>query len=707
MESTSQQLQQEQLLAQMGWIRGLAKGLVADPSLADDIAQEAWLAAQTAPPTRLEGEGSLRAWLTTVVRNLARKAGRSSARRSGREAQSARPEATESTVDVVVRGAMHRDLTNRVMNLAEPNRSAILLRYLEDLPTAEVARRQGITPAAARKRISRGMEDLRESLDAAHDGDRQAWSMVLVSLSKLGVTPPVATTAWTSSGALAMTLKISASLAAVLIALFAYFGGASSADSDSPDNTRGEALPLSFTATSAADSGETATESGTRVPVAAPAPGISILDAEGVPLVDALVLLLRGGQLLDSVHTNAAGRVELDATEETVDVLVASRGHALTRFDEISIVEHQELRLTAASSLTGVVTGLSSPEDLELVLSSDKPSVACEGLGVEARDLLAAQGFTDNEVPTQPDSSGAFRFAGLPAHWSGALLAPEGTRFAESPSRGAVLDPRTLLFMDPVRDLRLPLEHLASLRGRVVDVDSGAPIAKLALLARFALDEHRSGPLLRASTDEEGVFRIAVPMQRESKKPWALDVQALDMNLSEAEWSFRSEDLGGSTDLGVLEVSLGAEVRFLAQGEDGVPIAGAVGFMPETLVHSPPTDAGGRASMFGLRGERASLTVTAPGYAVTETFVESAKEEIVTMRAARSLRIHVRRPNSEDVSDLHVRILGEDSVWQGNGPLGWLDLEIPTEDGELSRGVLEGFRPLEQDGTLEVGPLRP
>jgi hypothetical protein len=45
MEPTTRAIRHDELLAQMGWVRELARGLVSDPSLADDLAQETGLAA--------------------------------------------------------------------------------------------------------------------------------------------------------------------------------------------------------------------------------------------------------------------------------------------------------------------------------------------------------------------------------------------------------------------------------------------------------------------------------------------------------------------------------------------------------------------------------------------------------------------------------------------------------------------------------------
>jgi DNA-directed RNA polymerase specialized sigma24 family protein len=60
-----------ELLRHQGFVRRLARELVRDASLADDLAQEAWVWALERPP-RLAG--AARAWFRTVLRNLAGRA---------------------------------------------------------------------------------------------------------------------------------------------------------------------------------------------------------------------------------------------------------------------------------------------------------------------------------------------------------------------------------------------------------------------------------------------------------------------------------------------------------------------------------------------------------------------------------------------------------------------------------------------------------
>src|SRR5687768_3275402 len=70
----SRPVDDERLLEQTAWIRALARSLVADAHLAEDLAQDACVAALERPPA---DAGNLRGWLAAVVRNLHRQVVRS------------------------------------------------------------------------------------------------------------------------------------------------------------------------------------------------------------------------------------------------------------------------------------------------------------------------------------------------------------------------------------------------------------------------------------------------------------------------------------------------------------------------------------------------------------------------------------------------------------------------------------------------------
>jgi RNA polymerase sigma factor (sigma-70 family) len=179
MEESPRSVRSDELLAQMGWVRALARGLLSDPGLADDVAQDAWILATERPPREREGSG-LKSWLASVARTLARQSVRSSERRTAREKLAARPEAVSTDPSVVERGAMQERVVRAVMELEEPYRSTILHRYLDGLSAAEIARRQGVAPAAVRQRLARAIDKLRRRMDADFAGDRDAWSLVLL-----------------------------------------------------------------------------------------------------------------------------------------------------------------------------------------------------------------------------------------------------------------------------------------------------------------------------------------------------------------------------------------------------------------------------------------------------------------------------------------------------------------------------------------------
>ncbi|MFT7170857.1 MAG: RNA polymerase sigma-70 factor (ECF subfamily) [Paracoccaceae bacterium] len=706
METATRQIQQQQLLAQMGWVRGLARRLVTDPGLADDIAQDAWLAAHSAPPAHVESDGHLRAWLAVVVRNLVGKSGRSKSRRRGREERAARPEAIESSAELVAKGAMHRDLTNCVMALDEPYRSTLLLRYFEGLSTDEVARRQQITPAAARKRLSRATDKLRANLDAEHDGDRSAWTMALIPLIQTGPTAKVAAgmSAWVLLGNTAMSTKFVALLIAAALAILFTLTRGSAPDVPMDVN-------LSQTEEGAVTRVETSVErqepsASTRLSVAATGPYVVVLDHGGEPLVDALVAFLVGAELKGSTRTDTAGRAELPGVSEGFFALIAPRGQVPRRFAVTSTSEVQVLRLARAASLSGEVIGVDAPGALELALSFDRPVAVLADLGGQVRRLLAEEGIQPDELMVRPDASGGFHFGGLASDWSGALLAPHGTRIAESPSHGAVFEGRELLLLDPVVGLTLPLERVVALRGRVVDEAAGLPVADLLVSGRLEVEGSRAQSVPQVTTDRGGCFRLALPMGVDTRVPWRLRLRADDAVAGGATWSFENGTLASSGDLGDLVIDLGGVATILVQATDGKPIEGAVGTLVEERVHSLPTDGSGGATIRGVRSTPAALVVTAPGYAVAETSVEPGLQQIVTLEASRSMHISVTRPDGEGVDDLHVQILGEERVWEGTGPLSWMDVEVTARQAKRSRRVLEQPRAFDRDGSLEVGPLR-
>jgi DNA-directed RNA polymerase specialized sigma24 family protein len=99
--------------------------LVGDPDLAEDLAQETCVVALQQKPGGIQ---TMRAWLSTVLRNLVRERARSEGARSWREAESARPEALSSTYEVFERVTAHKQVVEALTELPEHYRDVLLLR---------------------------------------------------------------------------------------------------------------------------------------------------------------------------------------------------------------------------------------------------------------------------------------------------------------------------------------------------------------------------------------------------------------------------------------------------------------------------------------------------------------------------------------------------------------------------------------------------
>ena len=172
----------DELLAHAGFVRGLARVLVRDENRADDLFQDAYLTALRSPPRE---SASVRGWLAAVLRNLVRTRLRSESRRAAREAAAARPDEVPSAAEVTSRLEIQRKLVDAVSALEEPFRTAVVLRFFDDLRPVEIARRTGVPAKTVHSRLHRAMGKLRARLDRDHGGRRERWLATLVPLAAL------------------------------------------------------------------------------------------------------------------------------------------------------------------------------------------------------------------------------------------------------------------------------------------------------------------------------------------------------------------------------------------------------------------------------------------------------------------------------------------------------------------------------------------
>ena len=137
------------------------------PEDAADIAAEAFLKAYTAlreyPADRI-GQLQLRPWLLTIVLNLLRNEARAASRRPaqvGLESWAPLDDGREGPEDEAQRHDGQARLGGLLMGLAEPQRTAVVLRHVVGLPYVELAAAMGCPEGTAKSHVARGLQRLR------------------------------------------------------------------------------------------------------------------------------------------------------------------------------------------------------------------------------------------------------------------------------------------------------------------------------------------------------------------------------------------------------------------------------------------------------------------------------------------------------------------------------------------------------------------
>lgn len=129
-----------------------------DADLAEEVAQAVFvLLARKAP--RLLGGVVIAGWLYRTASLTARRALRDQTRRRIKDREAAEMRLTDSNDEIWTRLMPHLDAA--LSNLSDPDRTAIVLRFLERRNFREVAATLGISEDAAKKRVTRALEKLR------------------------------------------------------------------------------------------------------------------------------------------------------------------------------------------------------------------------------------------------------------------------------------------------------------------------------------------------------------------------------------------------------------------------------------------------------------------------------------------------------------------------------------------------------------------
>ena len=149
------------LAAQNARVHSLALAIARDAHLADDLAQDAWVALLRHRP---ESSGGMSGWLAKTMRNLLRHGARDEANRKDRELAAAELREDSGSDLALERVELHRAILEAVCELKDPYRTTVLLRWFEELEPAEIARRTGVPVRTVHTRVTRALAMLRRKL---------------------------------------------------------------------------------------------------------------------------------------------------------------------------------------------------------------------------------------------------------------------------------------------------------------------------------------------------------------------------------------------------------------------------------------------------------------------------------------------------------------------------------------------------------------
>jgi RNA polymerase sigma factor (sigma-70 family) len=148
----------------------LARRVVRQPFIAEEIVQEAFLAAWRNAEGYREGRGSVRSWLMTMVHHRAVDAVRreESQRRRAEDAQASDVLAVEDPADAVVAQLglpeERRAVRAALGDLPFEQRQVIELMYFDGLSQSKVSERLGLPLGTVKSRTLLGMRRLRSAL---------------------------------------------------------------------------------------------------------------------------------------------------------------------------------------------------------------------------------------------------------------------------------------------------------------------------------------------------------------------------------------------------------------------------------------------------------------------------------------------------------------------------------------------------------------
>lgn len=207
----------ELLLQHRKWMLCIARDLTRDDAAAEDLVQDTFVAALRTPPREPK---AIRGWLRRVLSRRGHEERRRDQARELRERRDPTATTAPDAHQLVERAEVQQRVVAAVMDLPEPYRQTLLMRFFEDQTPREIARRTGVPVETVRTRVRRGLDRVRRSLDRDDDG-RRSWRAVLLTWADASDPRPLwptPTAAVSAGAAMATAAKVCGAVAVVLLA---------------------------------------------------------------------------------------------------------------------------------------------------------------------------------------------------------------------------------------------------------------------------------------------------------------------------------------------------------------------------------------------------------------------------------------------------------------------------------------------------------
>ncbi len=500
-------LRPEALLEHRDAVRSLARILVKDAHLADDLAQSTFVRAIEHPP-RSGAAASIRAWLRSVLRNEARQEHRKELRRRAREiATAARSnmEATDPLAQTAAKFEAQLVLMNAVKRLDPAHREVILLRFFEDLPPRKIAARLEVPVKTIDSRLARALAHLRRELDATERGDRAAWLASLVPLCSTSIPPIAAVFGVLTVKAFSIaSVAVLALVAAVLWKTNSGHTEPIGGTSKGQENARAPAVVSDEKPALVAPEVERTAMEAPATPADPPSTPTSVvyeqagrfLDPSGAPIPGVVLTATSSSGPMDNAIGSAtatsdpAGRFVFRVGEGEFNVACKDAGYALIGDPEFYVGE-------TASSTPLIVLGAPAAKISGVVVDEDSRPIGGAGLRLTFDDRIYVALGTDaartrvKGFLEEAATDGTFTIDHVPAT-KGITIEALAAGFS---SASRTIDEF------PARDLRFVLKHTLLERGKldgIVRGKLGEPLPDV----RLGLDG------VPTSSDAEGHFHF-------------------------------------------------------------------------------------------------------------------------------------------------------------------------------------------------------